>query len=129
MGHKMITKGIVSNTRDDKSDSFLIDALFNRGFSGGIILAIRDGVPNFELVGMAKSVSVKNQYILSPDPLSGKFEYKPDFPYIGDIHVKKFEDINYGITYTISSNEIIKFLRENKIQLLQKGFNFNYLTK
>lgn len=129
MGHKMITKGIVSNTRDDKSDSFLIDALFNRGFSGGIILAIRDGVPNFELVGMAKSVSVKNQYILSPDPLSGKFEYKPDFPYIGDIHVKKFEDINYGITYTISTNEIIKFLRENKIQLLQKGFNFNYLTK
>jgi hypothetical protein len=128
MGHKMITKGIVSNTRDDKSDSFLIDALFNRGFSGGIILAIRDGVPNFELVGMAKSVSVKNQYILTPDPQSGKFEYEPNFPYIGDIHVKKFEDINYGITYTISTNEIINFLKENEIQLLQKGFNFNYLT-
>ena len=72
MGHKMITRGIVSNTRDDKSDSFLIDALFNRGFSGGIILAIRDGVPNFELVGMAKSVSAKNEYLLTPYPLNGE---------------------------------------------------------
>jgi hypothetical protein len=129
MGHKMITKGIVSNRRDNKSHSFLIDALFNRGFSGGIILAIRDGVPNFELVGMAKSVSAKNQYFLTPDPQSGGLEYSPKFPYSGDIHVKKFEDINYGITYTISTDEILKFLKENETQLLQKGFNFNYLTK
>jgi hypothetical protein len=129
MGHKMITKGIVSNTRDKKSDSFLIDALFNRGFSGGIILAIRDGVPNFELVGMAKSVSAKNRYFLTPVPLNMQSQYDPYFPYTGDIHVKKFEDINYGITYTISTDEIINFLKENEIQLLQKGFNFNYFTK
>lgn len=129
MGHKMITKGIVSNTRDKKSDSFLIDALFNRGFSGGIILAIRDGVPNFELVGMTKSVSAKNEYFLTPAPLNGQLEYDPNFPYNGDVYIKKFEDINYGITYTISTDEIIEFLKENEIQLLQKGFNFNYLTK
>ena len=129
MGHKMITKGIVSNKRDNKSHSFLIDALFNRGFSGGIILAIRDGVPNFELVGMAKSVSAKNQYFLTPDPLDRELEYSPKFPYSGDVYVKRFEDINYGITYTISTDEIIKFLKENETQLLQKGFNFKYLTK
>ncbi|MFC1785385.1 trypsin-like peptidase domain-containing protein [Candidatus Neomarinimicrobiota bacterium] len=129
MGHKMITKGIVSNTRDNKGDSFLIDALFNRGFSGGIILAIKDGVPNFELVGIAKSVSANNQYILTPAPLNGKLEYEPNFPYSGDAQVKKFEDINYGITFTISTDEIIKFFNENEAILLQKGFNFNYLTK
>ncbi len=129
MGHKMITKGIVSNTRDDKSDSFLIDALFNRGFSGGIILAIRDGVPNFELVGMAKSVSAKNEYILIPATRNGKLEYARNFPYSGNVYVKKLDDINYGITYTISTDEIINFLKENEIQLLQKGFNFNYLIK
>ncbi|NHZ87281.1 MAG: hypothetical protein GWP19_15665, partial [Planctomycetia bacterium] len=129
MGHKMITKGIVSNTRDDKSDSFLIDALFNRGFSGGIILAIRDGVPNFELVGMAKSVSARNQLILTPAPLDGQLEYEPYFPYTGDVYVRKYDDINYGITYTISTDEILDFLKRNETQLLQKGFNFNYLTK
>jgi hypothetical protein len=129
MGHKMITRGIVSNKRDNESDSFLIDALFNRGFSGGIILAIRDGVPNFELVGMAKSVSAKNQYFLTPVPLNDKSGYEPNFPYAGDIYVKKFEDINYGITYTISTDEIIEFLKENETLLLQKGFNFNHFTK
>ncbi len=128
-GHKMITKGIVSNTRDDKSDSFLIDALFNRGFSGGIILAIRDGVPNFELVGLAKSVSAKNQYILTPATLNGKLEYVRNFPYSGNVYVKKLDDINYGITYTISTDEIINFLKENETQLLQNGLNFKYLTK
>ena len=129
MGHKMITRGIVSNRRDNESDSFLIDALFNRGFSGGIILAIRDGVPNFELVGMAKSVSAKNQYFLTPAPMSEQSDYEANIPYTGDIHVKKFEDINYGITYTISTDEIVDFLNENEIQLLQKGFNLKYLTK
>ncbi len=129
MGHKMITRGIVSNRRDNESDSFLIDALFNRGFSGGIILAILDGVPNFELVGMAKSVSAKNQYFLTPAPMNDQSEYESNIPYTGDIHVKKFEDINYGITYTISTDEISDFLKENETQLLQKGFNFKYLTK
>ncbi len=129
MGHKMITKGIVSNTRDDKSDSFLIDALFNRGFSGGIILAIRDGVPNFELVGMAKSVSAKNEYILIPATQNGNLEYARNFPYSGNVYVKKLDDINYGITYTISTDEIINFLKENETQLLQNGLNFKYLTK
>ena len=129
MGHKMITKGIVSNTRDNKSDSFLIDALFNRGFSGGIILAIKDGVPNFELVGMAKSVSAKIQYFLTPAPLNGQIEYDTNLPYNDDVYVKNFEGINYGITYTISTDEIIKFLKENESLLLQKGFNFNHLIK
>jgi len=129
MGHKMITRGIVSNRRDSESDSFLIDALFNRGFSGGIILAIRDGVPNFELVGMAKSVSAKNQYFLTPAPMNDQSDYEANIPYTGDIHVNKFEDINYGITYTISTDEILDFLNENETQLLQKGFNFKYLTK
>lgn len=129
MGHKMITKGIVSNTRDNKSDSFLIDALFNRGFSGGIILAIRDGVPNFELVGMTKSVSARNEYFLTPATLNGQLEYELNFPYNGDVYIKKFEGINYGITYTISTDEIINFLKENETLLLQKGFNFNYLIK
>jgi len=92
-------------------------------------LAIKDGVPNFELVGMAKSVSAKNQYFLTPAPLNGQLEYEPNFPYDGDVLVKKFEDINYGITYTISTDEIIAFLKENETLLIQKGFNFNYLTK
>lgn len=129
MGHKMITRGIVSNTRDNMSDSFLIDALFNRGFSGGIILAIRDGVPNFELVGLAKSVSAKNEYLLTPSTLSGEDDYNPSFPYEGEIFVKRYEGINYGITYTISTDEINEFISDNREVLEKNGINVNNLTE
>jgi hypothetical protein len=125
----MITRGIVSNTRDNMSDSFLIDALFNRGFSGGIILAIRDGVPNFELVGLAKSVSAKNEYLLTPSTASGKLDYNPSYPYDGDIFVKRYEGINYGITYTISTDDINKFINDNKLVLERNGINVSHLIE
>lgn len=127
MGHKMITRGIVSNTRDVKSSSFLIDALFNRGFSGGVILAIKDGVPNFELVGLAKSVSASNDLLLVPLINKGAFEYNPNIPYEGDLNVKRYEGINYGITYTISSNEIVRFLAENNKKLLEHGIDLQFV--
>jgi len=84
IGYKMITRGIVSNPNMDAKGSFLIDALFNRGFSGGIILAIKDGVPNFELVGITKSVSARNEYVLRPEKEVGEFAYDSNVPYQGD---------------------------------------------
>ena len=65
LNYKMITKGIVSSPDRDNKGSFLIDAVFNKGYSGGIVLAIRDGVPNFEMVGMIKSVPRKVNIILN----------------------------------------------------------------
>jgi len=65
-GYRVVTKAIVSNPNRDKYGSFLTDAVFNRGFSGGIVLAIRDGVPNFELVGMMKLVPGYQHYYLTP---------------------------------------------------------------
>ncbi|MEE9190833.1 MAG: serine protease, partial [Candidatus Neomarinimicrobiota bacterium] len=100
MGHKMVTKGIVSNPEDALSGSFIIDALFNRGFSGGIILAIKDGVPNFELVGMVKSVSASYNYALVPDLTTDDEHYNTYFPYKGSSFIKRAESINYGITFT-----------------------------
>ena len=63
-GHQMVTHGIVSNPVPTRNNEFIIDASFNTGISGGAVLAIRDGVPNFELVGIAKSVSAKYSNVL-----------------------------------------------------------------
>ncbi|MCK7529466.1 MAG: hypothetical protein MZV64_73895 [Ignavibacteriales bacterium] len=52
----MVTKAIVSNPSRDESGSFLVDAVVNNGMSGGLVLAIKDGVPNFEMVGMIQWV-------------------------------------------------------------------------
>jgi len=98
-GYRMITKGIVSQPNRDKNHGFLIDALFNHGFSGGIVLAIRDGVPNFELVGIATSVSANFKYSLKPSPDIDQTSFDPRVPYKGEIYVDTEKQINYGITF------------------------------
>ena len=122
-GHQMITKGIVSQPNRDKKGSFLVDALFNKGFSGGIVLAIRDGVPNFELVGMAGSVSADVNYLMVPPANIKEREFDPRIPYNDNIFVKADRTINYGITFIISSEIIREFLLKNKEGVLERGFS------
>jgi S1-C subfamily serine protease len=127
MGHKMITKGIVSSPNKDKKGSFLTDAPFNRGFSGGAVLAIRDGVPNFELVGLAKSVSAISSYVLTPSKEYDQSLYDPGTPYTGDVFVDQKTDIRYGITSVISTETIKEFFDRNEQAFKDKGYDFKYL--
>jgi hypothetical protein len=123
-GQKMVTKGIVSSPNKDKSGSFLTDAPFNHGFSGGIVLAIRDGVPNFELVGIANSVASQSDYFLVPAKDLEESEFAPDLPYQGDIYVRLKTDIKYGVTHVISSESIVDFFKNNEKKLMDKGYDF-----
>jgi hypothetical protein len=122
-GYQMITKGIVSSPNRDKQGSFLTDAVSNRGFSGGIVLAIRDGVPNFELVGMATLVPARQQYFMTPFKEGEIVDFELDAPFKGDVYVESRNDIIYGIAPAISSEVIVDFLEKNQQQLLEKGYN------
>jgi Trypsin-like peptidase domain len=125
IGNKMITRGIVSNPEDTHKGSFLIDALFNKGFSGGLVLAIRDGVPNFEFVGLARSVSAQYNYILVPAKEHHEYSYNPKIPYQGKTYVMLKEEINYGVTHAITVEEIVKFLKRNQSNLMKKGYDLS----
>lgn len=125
IGYQMVTKGIVSSPNRDRNGSFLVDALFNKGFSGGLVLAIKDGVPNFELVGMARAVSGNFQYILKPDPHMSEELYDPNIPYNDDIYVEYKQDINYGVTHVVSIEAIMHFIRRNEMKFSLNGFNFD----
>lgn len=122
MNNKMITKGIVSSPNKDELGSFLVDAVINLGFSGGVVLAIRDGVPNFELVGIVQSVPEEKEDMLYPDITDKGAKYNPVIPYKGDIYVKKHSSIRYGITRVIPVEALKKLLDENKENLSRKGF-------
>lgn len=124
-GVKMITKGIVSKSENKKSNNFYIDAVVNWGFSGSIILAVRDGVPNFEIVGIAKSTSVRHQNILKPAKDSHEFTYNPNRPYKDEVFVKIKKDINYGVTFTTSIETIKNFYIKNSRKFQNKGYNLN----
>jgi hypothetical protein len=126
-GYRMVTKGLVSQPNRDKSGSFIVDALFNRGFSGGIVLAIRDGIPNFELVGIASSVSADFEHVLVPPESAFTTGYDPRIPYTGDIYIQFNKNINYGITFIISTESIQEFIQQNYEHLLEKGYDLSEL--
>ena len=124
MGHKVITRGIVSQPDRDKRGAFFIDALFNRGLSGGILLAVRDGVPNFEVVGITTSAAAETETVLVPDRNKN---YDETVPYEGKIYVDNKKSINYGITKAIAAEAILKLISENREFLLKKGYDFKDL--
>ena len=125
MGNLMVTHGIVSDPNSDESGSFMIDALFNKGFSGGIILAERDSTPNFELVGMVRSAYSRKEYMLKPEKEMHEFSYNSNSSYTGEIRVGTEETINYGVTYAISIESLRAFYRKYRAGLIQSGYNLD----
>lgn len=123
MGMPVVTKAMVSKSVQTDPDEFTVDALLNKGYSGGLILAIRDGVPHFELVGMVRSVSSEEEYFLKP--ASGNKRYNEIFPYKGDVFADTRESIRYGLNFTIPSGKILGFYQKNRTGLLREGFNLD----
>ncbi len=125
LNYKMITTGLVSLVQSSAANFFLVDAIFNPGFSGGLVLAIRDGAPNFEIVGMIKSGTVNRNLYLKPNTESPSFNYTPKMIYNDEIIVEEETTMKYGITKIMSIETIINFIKENRKELL----NYNYLPE
>lgn len=119
-GAKMVTMGTASRS-DHPTRSILIDASFNRGFSGGALFAVRnnDG-SGLEFIGIITSALGESETYLTPEPRRDK-EYDPDVPYDGDVYVRTAPRINYGITNAVDTELIMEFLRENEDRLNDAG--------
>ena len=124
----MVTLALVSLTDKIKIGMFVTDALYNRGISGSPVFAIKDGVPNFELVGIASSSAAQISNVIVPDK-NYKAEDKIMTPYEGDIFVDNNKLISYGVTYSVSINEIITFMSSNEEGLVSNGFDMDNFFK
>lgn len=124
LGNLMVTRAIVSLSEKMKAGMFITDALYNHGISGSPVFAIRDGVPNFELVGMASSAAAQTINTLFPEEERVK-ENNFKSEYNGKIFVDKSKLINYGVTYSVTIDEIITFIHSNEKALAAKGININ----
>jgi len=121
MNLKMVTKALVSISSKEKN-TFLIDAVFNRGSSGGIVLAIRDGAPNFELVGLVKSVPADFQYTVHPLTKDRNLDFNPLMPYKGELYVEREQILRTGITKVICIEAIKDYIELHKSYLASKGY-------
>jgi hypothetical protein len=122
LGQLMVTRAIVSNPDKANKGRFLTDALYNRGISGSPVLAIRDGVPNFEWVGMATSAAAQQIYYIKPGDNAPQY-INPEAVYIDELFVDKYRSINYGVTFNVSIESIVTLIRRNSSLLERKGYN------
>lgn len=118
-GARMVTMGIASHS-DHPTRSILIDASFNRGFSGGALFAVRNDGSGLQFVGVVTSALGENEIYLAPTIVNTD-DFDPQIPYTGDLFVRSTPRINYGITNAVAINEIREFLRENERQLNELG--------
>lgn len=123
-GVKMVTQALVSLSARDPEESFYIDAVLGAGSSGGIVLAIRDGIPNFELVGIVRVIQARFSNVLAPKE-GGEEGYDSGTTYTGEAVVTKRVDLEYGVTRCISADAIRSVLEQNKNQLEQLGYNLS----
>lgn len=118
-GAKMVTMGTASRS-DHPTRSILIDASFNRGFSGGALFAVRNASSGLEFMGIVTSALGENETYLTPESAQAK-DFDPDVPYTGELFVRSTPRINYGITNAVAINEIMEFLNENEDEINDLG--------
>ncbi|MCX6304998.1 MAG: serine protease [Bacteroidetes bacterium] len=123
LGNLVITRGIVSLAGKRPMGEFSIDALLNKGYSGGIIVALRHDAPDFELVGMVKTVNSTHEDFLKP--ASGQ-QRTPDWlPYRGDVYVGATDHIEYGLNAVVPFEAILGFYQKNRPRLILDGYNLD----
>ncbi|HID39425.1 MAG TPA: serine protease [Calditrichaeota bacterium] len=123
-GKKMVTQALVSSPNYDWDHSFLIDATLYRGVSGAVVMAIRDGAPNFELVGIARALSAETLYYIGPEDIYKKRRVPVRQEYSGKLYIEPHLKVAYGLTFTVSAEAIREFFSKNRANLEAKGYYF-----
>lgn len=119
-GIQMVTSAMVSNYKISSRRSFVLDASFNRGFSGGALFTVRGDGTGLEWVGILSAAYAENEYFLAPNDIAEE-DYNPNIEYRGAIFPRRTRRINYGITYAVGMEQIGEFFRENRNVIEQNG--------
>ncbi len=123
-GKKMVGQALVSSPNYDWDHSFLIDATLYRGVSGAVVMALRDGAPNFELVGIARALSAETLYYIGPEDIYKKKGVPVRREYSGKLYIEPHLKVAYGLTFTVSAESIRDFFARNRTKLKAKGYDF-----
>jgi hypothetical protein len=120
-GYPMVTRGVVSAPDHPTLESFVVDGLWNRGMSGGLILAVRGDGGGLEWVGMARAAagSIETRLVPEEDALE---DHDIRRPYVGPIYVEEFQRIDYGITLSVPMTWIRRFLDVHRGELRERGY-------
>ncbi len=119
-GFLCVTRGLVSTS--PYKNKFMVDAPFNRGFSGGAVVSINERQGAYTYLGMANSIAYDSQLVLTPEEKSVNLKYFENMPYTNDVYIKELKLVNVGLTFAVRSDLITNFLNKEKKNLQQQGF-------
>jgi S1-C subfamily serine protease len=115
-GIRMVTAAMVSNVAISSRRSFILDASFNRGFSGGALFAVRNDGAGLDWVGILSAAHAEQEYYLVPESIRDD-DYDPRIEYEGPVYIRRESRINYGITYAVGLEQIKEFFDENRAEI------------
>ena len=115
-----LTAGTVS--LDEDKDRFFVDAPIRAGYSGGPVVAVRDGLPNFELVGLCRGATTETFRLLVPNrKLNEGATLSPDL--LGHISVEEREVVEPGLGIIVGIEAVKRFLLDSREPLRENGIN------
>lgn len=119
-GIQMVTTGMISDRPISPRRSFVLDASFNRGFSGGPLFSVRNDGTGLEWVGILSAAHADLEYYLAPEYVMDE-DYDPEREYTGPVFLRRERRINYGITYAVGIDEVDEFFQENREEIRSVG--------
>lgn len=122
-GYAMVTSGLLSKPFPDRPGKIMIDASFNKGYSGAPFFVVSPDCRCFRLAGIITSSASEQKNILVPEFQSHRKIYNPRSIYTHPSFVKLDESIKYGITYTTSITTIKDFYINHQHTLNEKNIS------
>lgn len=127
IGYRMVTEALVNNPGFDNRGGFMLDAVFNPGYSGGLTLAFNLISRKFEVVGFGRSAPSSPQFILTPSGTPGLDRYPPQEPYTDKVFVQQRAELAHGLTFVSPSEALIKLLQKHRQTLIHEGYDLSFL--
>jgi hypothetical protein len=125
LGNLLLTRGTVSLIQGRSEEAFTVDALLNKGYSGGPILAVNNTTHDYEMVGMVKSMSSQVSNYIRPEKEISEFRYNEAIPYTGDFYVGTSEVVSFGVNNVVSIGVIRDFYKKNREPLICQGYDLD----
>ena len=116
-----LTAGTVS-LDDYHKDQFFVDAAIRAGYSGGPVVAVRDGLPNLELVGLCRGATTETFRLLVPDRrLNEGTVLSPEL--LDQISIAEREVVEPGLGFVVGIEAVKRFLLDSRDPLRAMGLD------
>jgi hypothetical protein len=127
LGYRNYSRATISLYGVDANKGFLIDAGFNRGYSGGLVSAWSLEDERWHWVGIITAAPSTSDFMVVPAGQFGVTRYMPDQPYNGPLFISAQTQLAYGLTFVAPINYIRDLINRNEKRIRELGFSFDNL--